>query len=93
MTRMLGPAHSREFMRMLDEQLREEVSVVKRTGYLHTLELTSSVPSLGAIERQVRLDTGLTQGDRSLLLSTVARKLSGSSAPVVGSRLRRSARS
>lgn len=76
MNRMIGPAHSREFLRMLDEELKEEISVVKRMGYLQALERTPNLPSLGAIERQVRLDTGLTARDRSLLLSTVARKLS-----------------
>lgn len=76
MNRMIGPARNREFLRLLDEELKEEISVAKRTGYLQALERTPGLPSLGAIERQVRLDTGLTARDRSFLLSAVARKLS-----------------
>jgi hypothetical protein len=77
MNRMIGPAHRREFLRMLDEELKEEISVVRRMGYLQALERAPALPTLGEIERQVRLDTSLNERDRSLLLSTLAKKLTG----------------
>ncbi len=72
---MISPLQKRELMRMLDRDLREEISVVKRLGYEHALRQTTSLVSIGDIERQVRIDSRLTQGDRSLLLSAVSRML------------------
>ena len=63
----------REISRTLDQDLKEAVSLVKRHDYERMLKLAHDLMGLGAIERQVRMDSRLTQGDRIALLSAVAR--------------------
>ena len=63
-----------EISRALDQDLKEAVSLVKRHDYERMLKHAHDLVGLGAIEHQVRMDSRLTQGDRVLLLSAVARK-------------------
>lgn len=63
----------REILRTLSQDLKEEISLVKRHDYERMLEHAHDLMGLGVIERQVRMDLSLTQGDRILLLSAIAR--------------------
>ncbi|MGP8057943.1 MAG: hypothetical protein ACLP9K_10135 [Nitrososphaerales archaeon] len=62
-----------ETSRALDQDLKEAVSLAQRHNYERMLKHAHDLMGLGAIERQVMLDSRLTQRDRSLLLSAVAR--------------------
>jgi hypothetical protein len=58
---------------MLNQDLKEGISLAKRHDYEHALEQTRDLAGLGLIEHQVRIDSRLTQSDRILLLSAVTR--------------------
>jgi hypothetical protein len=62
----------REISPTQNQDLKEEISLVKRQGYERMLKQASDLLGLLAIERQVRVDSRLTQHDRALLLSAVA---------------------
>jgi hypothetical protein len=58
---------------MLNQDLKEGISLAKRRDYEHALQHARDLAGLGVIEHQVRMDSRLTQGDRILLLSAAAR--------------------
>jgi len=71
---MQASLQKREISRALDQDLKEAVSLVKRRDYERMLKRAHDLVGLRAIEHQVRMDSRLTQGDRILLLSAVAKK-------------------
>jgi len=79
----------REAVRALEQDLKAEISLVKRHEYERLYEHSLGVVGLGAIDRQVRMDSRLTLADRILLLNAVGKRFTFS---VGASRLRRARR-
>jgi len=69
----LTSLQKREVSLTLNQDLKEAVSLVHRHNYERVLERTHDLAGLRAIERQVRMDPSLSQGDRVLLMSAVTR--------------------
>jgi hypothetical protein len=71
---MQASLQKREISRRLDQELKEAVSLLKRRDYERMLKSAHDLLGLGDIEHQVWTDSRLTQGDRILLLSAVAKR-------------------
>ena len=63
----------REIMRTANQDNREAISLAKRVDYERLMEGAPDFGVLRVIEQQVKTDSRLTQPDRILLLSAVAK--------------------